>query len=253
MCTGRTLASPDSATHRRYHHEPGAEYLAANPVEIPGLNDIFDDCKGRHKEVVFNESKAGSSPDLFAALSAELRLALLGLLDIRDVANLRLSSRSFRQLPQSYFHRLVLDEMPWVWEVPSLAEPAGDFDWHKLWQRLCGADGGACKDEQERSWLRDVRGRAFRQLQYELQAQGWFWDEPEFHDKVQAEAPDYDDQARKEIREAYASGRWPGKKPTELKGLRNRRRVWRDVEEILRRIEIKNQRGHHDRLGSPEE
>lgn len=243
-----------TGTTPRYYHEPGTEYLAANPVEIPGLSDIFDDGKGWRDELVFDESTASSpADDPFAALSAELRLALLNLLDTRDVANLRLSSRPFRQLPQSYFRRLVLDEMPWVWEVSSLADPARDTDWHQLWLRLCGADGGVCKDEEERSWLRDVRARALQRVQDELKAKGWDWGNPEFHEKVQAEAPDYDDQAREEIREAYASGRWPGKKATELKGLRNRRRVWRDVEEILRRIEIKNQRGHRDRLGSPEE
>ena len=75
---------------------------------------------------------------------------IVDLLSRRDVANLRLASLSFVQLPQTYFHQLVKTEMPWVWEIESL-QP-NQIDGHELWRKLSAADGGPCKDEEERKW-----------------------------------------------------------------------------------------------------
>lgn len=236
-----------------YFHEPGTEYLAANPIDVPGLTTIINDCKGKHAEVVFAQTDHDTSSDPFALLSPELRLMILDLLPRQDVANLRLASSTFKQLPQSYFRKLVLHEMPWIWEVSPLQAQTNDLDWYRLWLALSAADGGALKDEEERSGLQQIRRDAYQRVQDELEQRGIEWGNEEYHRTFKEKAPNFDEQADGEIREAYASGRWPGKKSTEINGLRNCRRVWNDVQEILRRIEVKNRRGLREMVGSPED
>ena len=80
----------------------------------------------------------------------------------KDIANLRLATPVFRQLPTILFRRLFLEDMPWLFEMGDL--DVASVDWYEWY----------CK------WKSD-------------------WGD--------------------------------------LKGLRNRRRIWRDVEEIVSRIE----------------
>jgi hypothetical protein len=35
----------------------------------------------------------------------------------KDIASLRVASRSFRHLPYTLWHRLIKKEMPWIWET----------------------------------------------------------------------------------------------------------------------------------------
>ena len=79
----------------------------------------------------------------------------------KDIANLRLASRAFRQIPIIQFRRFVIEEMPWLWEAVDF--PIAETDWYRLYRmvKFCWVD---------------------------------------------------------------------------LKGLKNRRRIWKDVEEIVRRI-----------------
>lgn len=217
------------------------------------MQAVIDDCKQPHSAVVFDRPKTESSSDPFSSLSAKLRLMILELLGMKDVANLRLASSAFRQLPQSYFRHLIPVEMPWVWEVSALGVQARGIDWYKLWLALRSADGADLNDEKERLWLGKVRGEAYMRLQKEQEERGLKCGTEEYQKPFRERGPNYDEQCEREIREGYASGKWPGKKATEASGLRNRRRVWTDVEEILRRIEVKNERGDREKLGSPKE
>lgn len=141
-----------------YHAVPGTEYLAANPTESSQVVDLIESCIKPATDVVFSLlPSSGSANDPFQALSPELRMMLLDTLDRQDVANLRLSSKTFSQLPQTYFKQLIRDEMPWVWElhdtgsVSGSGGPAkGGIDWFTLWNKLSAADGGDCSDEKAR-------------------------------------------------------------------------------------------------------
>lgn len=106
--------------------------------------------------------KQDVGPDPFGGLSAEITDMILEHLGSKDVANLRLASRFFRQLPSVVFYRLILEEMPWMWELKEL--PLGRTNWHDLYLKI-----------------------------------KFFW--------------------------------------RNLKGLQNRKRIWRSVEEIVRRIQ----------------
>jgi hypothetical protein len=56
-------------------------------------------------------------------LPQELGLQILFHLESKDVANLRLASHAFRQLPIYFWRHLTLKEMPWLWEAWSNDEP----------------------------------------------------------------------------------------------------------------------------------
>lgn len=140
-----------------YDHVPGTEYLAANPVDVPALKAVLENCEETSSETVFEQlpDSSSSTRDPFQLLSPELRMILLNHLSRRDVANLRLTSKIFSQLPQSYFRQLIRKEMPWLWELDEMqsGEKAqrGNIDWYSLWCKLSVADGGDRQDEVDRS------------------------------------------------------------------------------------------------------
>ena len=93
---------------------------------------------------------------------------LLDKLSSKDIANLRLVSRAFRQLPKLLFMKLLREDMPWLWEVEDY--DAGNTNWFSLYQMVKGC------------WLN-------------------------------------------------------------IKGLKNRQRIWKDVEEVVRRIKVCRENG----------
>ena len=220
----------------RYNCEPGTEYLAADPVDVPGLDELISTCtQGRSTDVVFDQPIEGDHrEELFAMLSSELRSMIIKQLERQDVGNLRLASWSFRQLPQSYFQHLVKTEMPWVWEVEHLVPK--DVDWYSLWCKLAAADGGAHWDEKEREWIRERRRAVYDDARAELEQLGTGREDPSYDRLFQECVARSQKAANKDIKAARRSGIWPPRKGTELKGLRNRRRIYGDIEEILGRI-----------------
>lgn len=126
-----------------WHHEPGNEFLVANPIEIPGLqvllgSDFRKTSMVDGKETPFDLSlgvftwtykgdddpyekyhhtppPTKQKPDLFSKLPAELLSTIIEPLSSKDIANLRLATPAFRQLPISLFRGLLLREMPWLW------------------------------------------------------------------------------------------------------------------------------------------
>lgn len=143
-----------------YSPVAGTEYLATNPVEISGLTILLENCEDAASDVVFSQlpESSPSARDPFQLLSPELRIMLLDLLESKDVANLRLCSKVFSQLPQSCFRQLIRREMPWVWEIDELQASRRSIDWYSLWNRLAVADGGDCSDEEARSNGNDPDG-----------------------------------------------------------------------------------------------
>ncbi|MCJ1377209.1 hypothetical protein MMC17_000301 [Xylographa soralifera] len=138
---------------RFWRHEPGSEDLAANPIEIPGFAAMFSGAigfigyTGRSKVVFDWESKEPNDPsatnyrvslppksldsaDPFTKLSAELSDMVLACLSSKDIANLRLASSVFQQLPTILFPRLLLEDMPWFWEARGMH--VGDTIWYNV-------------------------------------------------------------------------------------------------------------------------
>lgn len=218
----------------------GTEYLAATPIEPLGLQALIDSCTGAADEVAFTSGPAVSEGrDPFSRLSFELRSTVLMVLGKRDVANLRLASASFVRLPQSYFRNLVQTEMPWVWELESLPS-ATAMDWHALWTDLSRADGGALLDEKYREHRQKVIMDSQRREEWEaeLNRRGIKRNDPKWFELYSKWAEEAKREALEQLKREEHSGRWRTRPdPKEIKGLRNRRMIWRDIEMIVRRIE----------------
>lgn len=89
------------------------------------------------------QSTGSKTQDPFLHLSIETRSTVIKYLqdDLDAVANLRLSSRAFKVLPQFFYRTLVTKLMPWVWEVHVFIAENRTMDWQRLWKDLCRADG----------------------------------------------------------------------------------------------------------------
>ena len=213
----------------------------ADPIDVPGLNKLLESCislEGRDSDEVFAASGLVKEP--FAALSPEVHLQILELLSRRDAANLRLASPCFRQLPQSYFHHLVQSEMPWVWEIESL-QPR-HIDWYQLWCLLFAADGDGGMDEKEREWKSKLQRAKNGLVEIDLEQQGKMYLDEDYASCLEVAIERVNRETEAKIKEGYDSGIWSTRIDVHkvLKGLRNRRRIYGDVQEILRRIEALN-------------
>jgi hypothetical protein len=108
-----------------WNFNQGDEWLAANPLEIPALTSLFDAARrpqgfdGRSSPFSTGATTTTytNSSDLFVKLPTELRDMVLSSLGSKDIANLRLASRTFRHLPITLWHDLIQKEMPWIWEA----------------------------------------------------------------------------------------------------------------------------------------
>jgi hypothetical protein len=60
-------------------------------------------------------------------LPTELKDMVLSHLSSKDIGNLRLASRTFQQLPNRLFFRLIRDELPWFWEIDELRAACAEY------------------------------------------------------------------------------------------------------------------------------
>ena len=63
----------------------------------------------------------------------ELLHIILKDLSSRDIVNLRLVTRAYKQRSVVLSRDRLLDDVPWLWEVNDL--PAGEYDWYD-WYRM---------------------------------------------------------------------------------------------------------------------
>lgn len=114
----------EEAQQQWWEHRAGDEYLVANPCFVPGLEEILT--TSQFDEGAFRSEREFAFPDMveiwkghdpFLRLPNELRIMIALESGSKDIANLRLVSRAFRQLPQSLFMELTLREMPWLYEA----------------------------------------------------------------------------------------------------------------------------------------
>jgi hypothetical protein len=233
------------SSHQWWHHEPGLEYLAANPLFVPALDPILrsveaSDCTFGSQQGAFRVAEAAPAQffkDRFNTLPQELILEVLSHLPSRDIANLRLASRMFRQLPVLLWRHLLRKEMPWLWEVWGTDEP---FKWATVsYDQLV-------KDVAEREHLEKELASIGMVIRQELPEIVEMWKEGE--KALTASRPDVLAESHKE---ALTNTIWKlsstrtnwfelytriTRQWKDLKGLHNRARIWKDVEEIIERI-----------------
>lgn len=214
-------------------HQPGSEWLAANPVVVPGFSWILRPAVSASNGCATDAPPGRTvSEDPLSKLLREIADIIIEMLSPVDVAALRLAGCA-RFLAIENWYRSLGEEMPWLWEVWDTALPS-------LWATTTVS---ALSVEMERKNKTEKRRLAAR-------------------DVIEQEMPEllenWDMDNAKELDESYATcGKEALKEITvlpkyktnwcrvyyevktnwdALKGLQNRKRIWRDVEEILRRI-----------------
>ncbi|KAF7590767.1 hypothetical protein BBP40_002383 [Aspergillus hancockii] len=228
-----------SAQEQFWLHEPGKEYLAANPLYIPNLPPLllaaikededftssiraFDPSRPKESSVTTLET-AHQSTDPLLSLPNEIRLMVVEYLGSRDIANLRLVSRAFHQLPVSLWYRLVREEMPWLWEAWEEGECAHT---PSFWTAATANEIHALSQISTRYMM--VLGEEYPDGELGSEA----------IEKMVPLTPEVPPQiklprGKTNWYELYTEIKrnW-----SDLKGLRNRKRIWEDVEEIITRI-----------------
>lgn len=231
-----------------WDHVRGTEYLAANPLFVPKLREIFQAATNtapgfspRNGAFTIPGTAAPeNSTDIFSRLPMELRFGILDDLDSKDIAALRLSSRAFRQLPIFYFQKLINREMPWLWEAwPTEKNP--DQLRYALWATM----SPAAADAKLQKGGEDVAAieQYFSIVSEEM---------PEMKDMLEELLP-YEIEAAEEAHRLELE-EYEDRKPfflppqgtnyfqlytlitrhwADLKGLRNRKRIWKDCAMIL--------------------
>lgn len=104
-------------------------------MNIPGLQTSLKRFQtGPASKGVFHRKakiSENSSADPFTTLATEILSMVVEYLSSKDIANLRLTTRAVRQLPDILFRRLLLEDMPWMWEAEDV--PLGTCQWYKLY------------------------------------------------------------------------------------------------------------------------
>lgn len=128
-------------------HVNGTEYLAANPLYVPKLRDILQEVTSTDPDFsprnsafyVSQHMEVSSANDPFTLLPAELRFKILDSLTSCDIGALRLVSRAFRQIPIWYFQKLLNRQMPWLWEAwPTPLKP--DHPAYSFWATVTAGE-----------------------------------------------------------------------------------------------------------------
>ncbi|KAF1950717.1 hypothetical protein CC80DRAFT_426304 [Byssothecium circinans] len=226
-----------------WQHIEGTEYLAANPLFIPRLtpilrNAIQHDPNFSPMNGAFNVPDHHGEADIFTKLPLELRLQILSYLPSQTIANLRLSSRTFRQLPILLWRDLLLTEMPWLWEVWSDDVPY-------IWATTTYT--AVVEHEQTGKELQDWLEKSRAVIKEEMPDIFNEWDTDVR--KVLSKRVGYLEAGRAEALRTMVTG-LPVAKTNwyrlytdivrnwgDLKGLWNRERIWRDVGEIVRKLD----------------
>ncbi|RFU72410.1 hypothetical protein TARUN_9860 [Trichoderma arundinaceum] len=247
---------PDVADARsdgwNWHCMIGSEYLAANPIFIPGFRALCEaavsDAEGfdNRRSPFPDRSEDGELSvlqDPFLKLPAELKQAIVWNLDSRDIAALRLASRAFYHLPMTLWHTLIVREMPWVYEA--WCDDATPYPWAL-------ADASDLKQMREQaeaySLERDRRAEVLKTNEPDFYP---IWEKNEPRSPPWFETPEFQAQLKQSLDRKMAMGpivlprdrtNWyqlyKDIKTNEdkLKGLRNRKRIWANVGDIVDKV-----------------
>ncbi|KAF5533012.1 hypothetical protein FMEXI_12095 [Fusarium mexicanum] len=112
-----------------WSHHTGSEWLAANPVEVPGLNDLLKTCFGSNMP---NDISLPSQARLLT-LPTEIIFQLLSLLPASDLSAVAWTCRALRSHTQPLFKVCIMRDMDWFWELMEGAQYPASPDWPATW------------------------------------------------------------------------------------------------------------------------
>lgn len=211
-----------------WFHRSGDEFLAAYPLHVPALSLLLDSAKrpqhdfdARSSQFDRASSESTQPKDLFERLPQEIRDMILPQLGSRDIADLRLASRSFRHLPFTLWHDLMQKEMPWIWEAWS------DRPYPLM---ACTTKQELMRHDQEIQ----VRKAAAADLP---RSERLLNDEIIAHDDAEFRRPRPVEQLDRLHTDWYYLYCQLRKEWKNIKGLQNRERIWKAAEFVVRRVQ----------------
>jgi hypothetical protein len=256
----------DECHQQWWDHYEGHEYVAANPVIIPELTDILSaamlgaDAASSEQSGVFDltdgdlSGKHSPQNDIFARLPSEVRFLIAEHLEPASIASLRGASRTFRQLPQWLFHKLLRRKLPSLWEASASTDiHANPYYWTALVARevenYAGNPLEPTTAQQDFHALVDTYRGIIKEEMPELY-EDWIAAEPTYYEfnggmPWPPPPPDHVQLKRREtdwyrlycdLNRELGNGR--------LKGLKNRERIWKDVSFIIDKIAECRDMGH---------
>ncbi|KPM40538.1 hypothetical protein AK830_g6027 [Neonectria ditissima] len=226
----------------------GDEYLAANPIFIPGFRDMCDAASSRDDDFSVQHSafqhrqsgKPSNTDDPFLRLPAELVSELAAYLTPKDIASVRHSSRAFAHLPISLWHKFLQEDFPFVYEA--WCENVRSNTW-AFYDAVGTVKDGLEVDDSEEDFGRRVD--IIRPYGSEALAK---WDVDKLRFAVLRRTPEYRERVYREYY-PHEPRNLPFDKTNwfqlycdvaagwkEVKGLRNRARIWVDVCDIVEKI-----------------
>ncbi|KAK5082014.1 hypothetical protein LTR05_007156 [Lithohypha guttulata] len=216
-----------------WFHQPGDEWLAANPCLIPKFTKILADCRGPN--AVRRSDSRVHRPTSLTALPRELRHNILSHLDTIDIARASLAIPSLHDLAQPILEQRCLAERPYLWEL-----------WCKMpYSKWTGTT------ETELKTTQDSLDRQEEEIKRALEIL-----EEEGHEEAYVACKEFWTASMEDRYRETCGSAW-GEKPAfvidrnltdftklvieldrvmkrgELKGLRNRERIWRRCGGIL--------------------
>jgi len=110
-------------------HQPGDEWLAANPVEIPEFCGLVESCFTSSTL----ERTVQNSQARLLELPAELIDHIISFLGEYELSAVAATSRKLRCHTQSFFRALAVEHMGWLWEVFEAERYPNSPDWPVSW------------------------------------------------------------------------------------------------------------------------
>ena len=233
------------ANRTNWQHHSGSEYLAANPIYIPGLRSVLEAASKVGESFSLRNSAFQSLPprkaqerrntedeDSFLRFPQEIREHIVDYLSSSEIAALRLGSRAFHHLPIALWYKLLRREMPWLWEVHSSHIPS-------FWTALEVLDWKREAKEREKFYEDRTRRRNIIIDELPEALEAWEQDQPRFDGldakgMAEKEAQSVGWVLQREGTNWYEL--YKGVQKAALKGLRNRKRIWWDVEKVVQTI-----------------
>ncbi|KAJ5511426.1 Major facilitator superfamily domain general substrate transporter [Penicillium expansum] len=211
-----------SSQDQWWSHKPGTEYLVANPLYVPGLSEILL-AAVKEEGLCFSynpydQIKMSQSATNRPTTSHSSQVDALVTSLVSSIA-----SRAFTELPNSVWYRLVRREMPWLWEAWDESECIHN---PSLWTNVTTAEIKSVIRARS-TYAETLRGDSYTEQAAERVA------ECRFPLSVimpgQVKLPRTNTDWRSVLVQIQLN--WD-----KLKGLRNRQRIWVDVEEVVRRV-----------------
>ncbi|VUC20918.1 unnamed protein product, partial [Clonostachys rosea] len=120
--------------------ERGGEHCVFNPVQVRGLNQLYDSFPPRSQADAGEVGTYQTGGDPFAKLSADLLFLIMSQFsDMGPVLKLRKASPAFAniQLSNGFWKKRVQDDMPWLWDMPTFTDSEiATIDWKQTYHKL---------------------------------------------------------------------------------------------------------------------